>query len=308
ELVLSIRLRVDNSLEPSWEVITDRHPEGRQIGSRDRGKFGVTLLGSSEDREFAWGRGAALARLTSQLADDPDNIAGLLAEANRQARAAVSDARDNLHALKIASQNAKNAAILFGVHTRADYRPALDSSSAILGIGSLSLHDGDVPVRLAGQGSRRLLALALQRQSVTEGAILLVDEVEQALEPHRLRHLLRLLRPKDRSCGTAFHETETDFSGQSIITTHSPIAIQELLAHELYEVKSKDGVTSIQQVDVEALQGVVRKIPDAFLAKKVIVCEGKTEYGICRALDALWGEEIGLAYAFIGIVAEIGRA
>lgn len=31
--------------------------------------------------------------------------------------------------------------------------------------------------------------------------------------------------------------------------------------------------------------GVVRACPEAFFAKKVIVCEGATEVGICRALD-----------------------
>ena len=37
--------------------------------------------------------------------------------------------------------------------------------------------------------------------------------------------------------------------------------------------------------DREKLQGVVRACPEAFFAKKVIVCEGATEVGICRALD-----------------------
>lgn len=45
-------------------------------------------------------------------------------------------------------------------------------------------------MRAAGLGSRRLAALAIQRASFPEGGIVLVDEVETELEPHRLRHLI----------------------------------------------------------------------------------------------------------------------
>ena len=48
------------------------------------------------------------------------------------------------------------------------------------GAGALSLHDGTVPTWQAGLGSRRLLALSLQRSAVREGAVLLVDELNKA--------------------------------------------------------------------------------------------------------------------------------
>lgn len=45
ELVLSIRLLVDSSLEPSWSVINERNPEGLRIGAKDRERLGCLRLG-----------------------------------------------------------------------------------------------------------------------------------------------------------------------------------------------------------------------------------------------------------------------
>ena len=35
EPALSVRLRIDESLEPTWAVITDRNPQGLPISARD---------------------------------------------------------------------------------------------------------------------------------------------------------------------------------------------------------------------------------------------------------------------------------
>lgn len=45
EAVLTIQLRVESSLEPSWTVVTDRNPEGVAIGARDREALGAFHLG-----------------------------------------------------------------------------------------------------------------------------------------------------------------------------------------------------------------------------------------------------------------------
>jgi hypothetical protein len=48
--------------------------------------------------------------------------------------------------------------------------------------GGLTLHDGNIPIRRAGLGTRRLLALALQRDAMSKGGIALIDEVEHGLK------------------------------------------------------------------------------------------------------------------------------
>lgn len=139
--------------------------------------------------------------------------------------------------------------------------------------GAIALFDGKLPLALRGAGSRRIMAMAISKAAVKEGAVILVDEVENSLEPHRLRHLIRQLRPRKND----LH--------QVILTTHSPIAVVECQATELHVVRSENGKTTAQQVE-HGLQAVARKIPEAFLSKKVCICEGKTEAGLLIGLDA----------------------
>ncbi|UDQ98884.1 AAA family ATPase [Lentisphaerota bacterium WC36G] len=109
---------------------------------------------------------------------------------------------------------------------------------------------------------------------MTRGGIALIDEIEQGLEPDRIRLLARSLKEKD--CGQIF------------ITTHSRDVITEINADDIKIVHNNDDEVNCKQLVLEdnnKLQGVVRACPEAFFAKKIIVCEGATEVGICRALD-----------------------
>ncbi len=301
EPALSVRLRIDESLEPTWAVITDRNPQGLPISARDREKLGVARLAANPDRQLSWSRGSALSRFTGDIED----IGLILAEAGRGAREVIQKA--SLPKLTEAATRAQQAAAEFGAKPRSGYRPALDAAMSNEGAGALSLHDGTVPTRQAGLGSRRLLALALQRSAVREGAVLLVDEIEQGLEPHRLRHLTRKLRPGS-DVGADTDAADGTRNGQVFMTTHSNIAVVELKADELHVVRSKDGTTTIQRVP-GALQATIRSAPEALLAEKIIVCEGKTEFGLCRALDRAWDtQNDGLSMAYLGVVPTVGES
>jgi putative ATP-dependent endonuclease of the OLD family len=281
EAVLTVRLTIDDSLEPRWEVINDRQLEPRVISARDRESMGATRLGPEIERHLTWGRGSALLRLT----DSTEGMSRTLAEAHRTARNLVTG--DDLVLLTEAAERASEAARGIGAGSTETFRPALDAAAVGAGPGSLGLHQGPIPVRAAGLGSRRLAALAVQRASFREGAIVLVDEVETGLEPHRLRHLLRKLR--------------ADSTGQVLMTTHSPVAIVELTCGELGVVRATDGTTTVQRVP-DHLQGPVRAAPEALLGRRIVVCEGKTEVGLCRALDPCWTESHGSPPANVGAV------
>ena len=104
---------------------------------------------------------------------------------------------------------------------------------------------------------------------------MLIDEVEQGLEPDRVKQAVRSLN--------GHH------AGQIFITTHSRDAITELGSKPLLFLlkdKNTDDIKS-ESFDLsnEELQKTIRACPEAFFAKKVIVCEGATEVGICRSLD-----------------------
>lgn len=280
EPVITVRLSIDDSLEAVWEVVNDRQDEPRAISARDRETLGMTRLGIDVERQLTWGRGSALLRLT----DSTDDMARTLAAAHRSAREAV-DGTD-IGGLVEASEKAAKAAKAMGAGAAETYQPGLDAGGGGPRAGALGLHAGGVPVRLAGLGSRRLAALGVQRASVREGAIVLIDEVEGALEPHRLRHLLRELR--------------TPGTGQVLMTTHSDVVVVELSCRELRVVSSHGGTTEVRDVPDE-LQAAVRAAPEALLGRRVIVGEGKTEVGLCRALDRPWTDAAGVPPAEVGV-------
>lgn len=286
EPVLTIRLTIDDSLEPVWEVVNDRQPEPRRVSARDREALGATRVGPDVERHLTWGRWSALLRLT----DSTDDMERTLADAYRTARQTVKEA--DLSALAEASQMASEAATDLGAGRRHTYSPALDPGAMGMGAAALGLHEGAVPLRAAGLGSRRLAALAVQRRSFREGAIILIDEIEAGLEPHRLRHLLRTLRAGE--------------GGQVLMTTHSPITVVELPCEYLRVVISDGANTTVQEVPGE-LQAPVRAAPEALLGRRVIVCEGKTEVGVCRALDPTWTEARGVPPADRGVVVVPGE-
>ena len=55
EAVLTVRLTVDATLEPAWELICDRMDEPRTLSNRDRALFGLVRLAGEDARHLAWG-------------------------------------------------------------------------------------------------------------------------------------------------------------------------------------------------------------------------------------------------------------
>lgn len=285
ESVVTVGLRVDDSLDPEWTVVVDRDLPSIPLRWKDRENIGCFKLGAFPDWHLSWTRGSVLSRLTGE----PGNIGQVLAEASRAARGAV-DAQP-FEGLHEGVEKAEKAALRFGVAPEEKYEPHLDVKAVSIGAGGMSLHDGAVPVRMAGLGTKRLLALGLQMELVKRGGIVLVDEVEHGLEPHRVRHLLRLFR-EDLEGGAG--------TGQVLLTTHSNVAVGELKAEELRVVRSANGTTTIQAVPTD-IQNVAIKASEALLSRRVLVCEGATELGLCRGLDSWWGTQDHSSFGLQGI-------
>ena len=305
EPVVTVKLQVAEDLEPRWELVKDSLPDPRPLSWRDRERLGMARLGDDMERHLSWSRGSALAKITERV-----TTAGpTLALANRAANAAILSAT-TLGELNAAAGQAREAAKEFGVKT-SPLRPGLDTQSVSFGTGALSLHDEhDVPLRAVGLGTRRLAGLAIQQAGLGPEAILLVDEVEYGLEPHRIRRLLnKLVSDHD---GAMTHEGEQqDPKGQVLMTTHSPTAIMALPVTDLRFVTSESGTTTVEQVDshaVDAIQPIVRKLGHALLARKIVVCEGKTEEALCRVLDEDWASKHeGHTFGYLGVVPVYGE-
>jgi hypothetical protein len=94
-------------------------------------------------------------------------------------------------------------------------------------------------------------------------------------------------------------EAEKNTFGQVILTSHSPVVLEEVPAR-LHITRSGETVEVFPVTD--ELVPCVRKAPEAFLGTQVIVCEGKTEIGLCRAYDALLSHNGDLTFACSGVV------
>ena len=116
--------------------------------------------------------------------------------------------------------------------------------------------------------------------------------MEVGLEPHRISRLLKHLKD--------------DESGQYFLTTHSPVVLRELTIEDLHVVHCDDDRVEVVGANKpgmsDIIQGKIRAGAEAFLAPKIIVCEGATEVGFLRGLDAHWSENCGLEpFAYRGV-------
>lgn len=275
EIVLSVRLSVAKDLEPKWKVVTDRHPDGVDFRSVDRVRVNVGLIGSYSERQLTWAAGTALAKITAS-----DNLNESLVDATRAARSSLDGQRAvALKNFDAAAARSEGVAKKLGIPVDDSFKAHLDLSSISIRVGGLTLHDGEMPLRQLGLGSRRMLLCGIQKENLEEEHITLFDELELGLEPHRIARLIKHIKD--------------DGTGQYFLTTHSPSVLRELKVEQLHVVHKNAGnvevfATSGTELEGLNIQGHVRSSAEAFLSVKVIVCEGATEVGFLRGLDDHW--------------------
>lgn len=273
ETVLTVQLLIESDLEPQWSLVSARaaaQGQSRGLNWADRIRLSPTRLGAFNDNNLTWRRGSILNRLSDERAD----VSQELAKAVRDARAAfgAQGSAQLAQALAMVTKAAK----ALGVPVGEEVKALLDAASVSFTGGTISLHDEfGVPLRGLGLGSTRLLIAGLQRQAAAHASIILIDELEHGLEPHRIIMLLAALGAK-----------ETPAPLQVFMTTHSPVAVRELSADQLFVLRQQGDRHSVLAVgSVGDVQGTIRRYPEALLAKTVLVCEGASEVGLMRGLD-----------------------
>lgn len=277
--VLTLRLAVSADLEPVWSLYSERaEREGleRGLAWKDRALLAPARIGSFANSHLSWSRNSVLNRLTEDRAE----LGSQLAAAARQARVSFGDQADAQLADTLAAVT--DVAHRLGIQVGASARALLDAHSVSIGDGAIALHnEAGIPLRSLGTGSSRLLVAGLQREAAESASIALVDEVEYGLEPHRLARLLDSLGAKEEAPTL-----------QVFMTSHSPVALRELTADQVFIVRSSRGRhTALQAGMVDDIQGMLRKDAEAFLARSVVVCEGASEVGFARGLDQHWVDE-----------------
>lgn len=258
-----LRLTIDwETLEPRWELIP-ASSEPLPVRSSDRRLLGVATLDDRTDSQFRWGPTSALGRLTR----DAGGAETAFREATVAARDALRDAEIS-HDLRESLGKVKGGAEALGAGAFGSLRPGIDLRGSQY--GGVCLYDGDIPLSSYGLGTKRLAALSIQKAALHGKTTLLIDEIENGLEPHRVVGLIESFRSDDSL-------------QQAFLTTHSPAAVESCDACELAIVAREERGVSVTFLP-EELQGLHRSSPSPFLARRILVCEGATEEGVLRAL------------------------
>jgi len=275
EVVLTIKLSIDSDLEPTWTLFSERTEaleQPRHLSWKERALLSPSRIGTVADHNLSWRKGSILNRISEDRAD----TSTALLKATRETRAKFGEeAKDQLkHSLNIVKETVTE----MGIRGIDDITAMLDAQSVSFTGGTVSLHDKNgIPFRSLGTGSIRLLTAGLQRKAAVEedASILIIDELELGLEPHRIIRLLNSLGSK-----------EAVPPMQVFMTTHSPIVLTELSGDQLFILrKAVTGHIILPAGNSDEIQGTIRSHPSAFLATKVLVCEGASEVGLIRGFD-----------------------
>ncbi len=278
---LMIKLTVDKNLEPSWVVYTEnRGQEPKVISASDRAKLNMAYIADYSDRQFSLMKGNLLYSMYKQLSNEDDNINTFI-DVIRNSKLEIDNIIDEKFQPIIDTIN--NSSKNFGLNMD-NLKIEIDQKDIYVKDNKVSLHDGNIPLRLKGKGSKRLISLAVQLSQTTPNSIVLVDEIEIGLEPDRVQHLVNTLTKYAHS--------------QIIFTTHSRDVLVELSCVNLYIMRQDN--TELLSI-AESMQGVVRSNPESFFASRILVCEGATEIGFCRAINN-WRIKNGQNnFAYLGI-------
>jgi putative ATP-dependent endonuclease of the OLD family len=289
--VLTIQLKVDRDLEPKWTIINKRQPP-KEIRSSDRASLNVFLVSDFINQHFSWTKGNPLHSILKQEKEvETEN--NLIIDALRQAKSQI-DTLDFEHLASVVDK-IKESTLNLGVNIQ-NTNTTIDFKDITIKDGRVCLHDNNIPFRLKGKGSKRLISIAIQTTLTSLGGIILIDELEQGLEPDRVKHLTR-----------ALYSINSNNQGQIFITTHSQGVIEELECDNLLRIKNLEGALTGQFVPADdKFQSLVRSCSEAIYASKVIVCEGKTEIGICRAIDSFRIKKGLLSFSARNIVYTLG--
>lgn len=279
-----LKLVVDKTLEPHWVVKArpETNNEDKPISGSDRALFAVNFISDYTDNQFAYNRQSPLYSLTKAKLTDGNTIEHVKAELIRTMAASIDGGM--LTPLNEPLTSLKLTAEMLGLNVT-DLCAQIDIKENPYTGNSIALHADKLPYRLHGKGSKRLMSIAVQTELTKQGGIVLVDELEQGLEPDRIVTLTRILK------GTK--------TGQVFITTHSLNVVLEAEHGNLFVVSK--GADTLYLVD-EDLDACRRSNPQALFAKKIICCEGKTEEGFIRAIDCWVRKQYNTSLSAKGVV------
>ncbi len=275
-----ISLVVSKDLEPHWYL--SARDNNQIISASDRALFGASFINEYTDNHFTFSRGGYLYRCAKEEAEINNDNQEIL-DIVRSAKNNMNDCfkgyfTQTINGVQLSAQE-------LGLDDIEMY-PYVDSKDIMVGDNNITLSKDGIPLRRLGKGSRKLLSIAVQLANKKIGSIVLIDELELGLEPDRIIHLIHALRNKSNT--------------QIIITTHSRTVLEELSYNEILLLRlNQSNFIHFTEDD----QCILRSSASAFFARRIIVCEGRTEFGFIRAMEYYRVKKNKGSMASYGVVA-----
>lgn len=279
EQVVTIYLSIGGDLDPFWGVVDSdgNFDTEDRLSVSVRKLFNFVRLDKESNNNFYWKYDSPLLKPISK--EKKKEIKLKLVEIGRNARVGF-DKSQLPQELKDQAQEIENIASSLAVGHEG-FSPNVDIFSA----EAICLHRGEIPLYMLGEGSQKIASLAIakylmkkSKEEDQEGGFMVFDEIENSLEPHRLRFII-----------STFLKESNDSKFQTFLTTHSSIAVEELGTKEgLYVVRnSGNGEINIHRITSDCI-AAVRTNSEALFSKKIVICEGKTEFGLLKAFGRYW--------------------
>jgi hypothetical protein len=150
-ICLTIQLTIDASLEPKWEIVSNRQ-DPRSISHGDRRQLFIGVIGGNASRDLAWGKYSVL----QKYADSK----GVLHDAYTAAVRQVAKNAD-LSPLDSVSETLSDVGKKYGIGFSAEIKSRLLIQGGSFS-STVGLFDGDAPLSQFGTGSQRLLSMGFK--------------------------------------------------------------------------------------------------------------------------------------------------
>ena len=197
DICLTIQLTIDRNLEPKWEIICNRK-DPIIINASDRRKLYLNFVGSDVNDDLVWSKNSVL----HQYVDSKDTLHDAYVEAMREIANTTK-----LQELDKVAEDIMKTGKEYGVGFSKPITNKIISQNKGFTTG-VGVFEGDVPLYQKGLGSRRLLSMGLNINAADNSSVLLIDEIENGLEPYRIRSLINQFRIKRGKLGQIIITTQ----------------------------------------------------------------------------------------------------
>lgn len=281
EPVLKVTFIANSDFETNI-MITKEGFADKVLSYKMRKMISVILIESNYDKNFFYGKYSMLNNLV-ELGDLQQDLKKIINDQD------FSISNENFS--KIAS-SISEIAKKYAVYGMNCIETKLDKSLISTSAGSLGLFSNDVLLSMKGFSDKKMLSIGLALEQNSGRNPIMIDEIENSLEPYKIRFLT-----------TQLNNYSSDNNTQIFITTHSPFCVGQSEVENIKIIRNESGVTTMTKIPNSLRCVIYDKASEAIFAKKIIAVEGKTELGYINALNDFYiSNNSSLAYYGTSIV------